>query len=162
MSGSVTAMRGLGARIRGSSRGVQAALGNARTVVNVGAGAGSYEPSDRHVIGIEPSDVMAAQRPSDRALAIRASARCLAAARRQRRRRNGDDHDPSLGRGTAARRPRASTSRSRTGGSSHPRANGQHSDVAVRRVHARGRGARQADTADARSARRLAGGRYAR
>lgn len=56
---------------------VHAALGDARTVVNVGAGAGSYEPSDRHVIAIEPSDVMAAQRPLDRAPAIRASAGTL-------------------------------------------------------------------------------------
>jgi SAM-dependent methyltransferase len=42
-------------------------------VVNVGAGAGSYEPRHGHVIAIEPSDVMAAQRPPDRAPAIRAS-----------------------------------------------------------------------------------------
>lgn len=53
---------------------VRGALGNARTVVNVGAGAGSYEPRDRHVIAIEPSDVMAAQRPHERAPAIRAHA----------------------------------------------------------------------------------------
>ncbi len=53
---------------------VRAALGDARTVVNVGAGSGSYEPRDRHVIAIEPSDVMAAQRPTDLAPAIRASA----------------------------------------------------------------------------------------
>ncbi len=53
------------------------ALGDAHTVVNVGAGAGSYEPRDRHVIAIEPSDVMAAQRPSDRVPAIRASAGAL-------------------------------------------------------------------------------------
>ena len=39
------------------------ALGEARTVVNVGAGAGSYEPRDRTVIPIEPSAVMAEQRP---------------------------------------------------------------------------------------------------
>jgi SAM-dependent methyltransferase len=51
-----------------------AALGSARTVVNVGAGAGSYEPSDRYVIAIEPSDVMADQRPPDRVPAIRATA----------------------------------------------------------------------------------------
>ena len=38
---------------------IHAALGDARTVVNIGAGAGSYEPRDRHVIAIEPSDVMA-------------------------------------------------------------------------------------------------------
>lgn len=56
---------------------VEAALGNAGTVVNVGAGAGSYEPPGRHVIAIEPSDVMAQQRPRDRAPAIRASAGAL-------------------------------------------------------------------------------------
>ncbi|MBL8739512.1 MAG: class I SAM-dependent methyltransferase [Myxococcales bacterium] len=53
---------------------VQTALGDARTIVNVGAGTGSYEPSDRYVLAIEPSDVMAAQRPSSRVPAIRASA----------------------------------------------------------------------------------------
>jgi SAM-dependent methyltransferase len=53
---------------------IRAALGDARTVVNVGAGAGSYEPSELYVIAIEPSDVMAAQRPSTRVPAIRAGA----------------------------------------------------------------------------------------
>jgi SAM-dependent methyltransferase len=53
---------------------IHAALANARTVVNVGAGSGAYEPADRHVIAIEPSDVMAAQRPRNLAPAIRASA----------------------------------------------------------------------------------------
>lgn len=53
---------------------IHAALGAARTVVNIGAGAGSYEPRDRHVIAIEPSDQMAAQRPRDLAPAIRATA----------------------------------------------------------------------------------------
>jgi SAM-dependent methyltransferase len=53
---------------------IHAALADARTVVNVGAGAGSYEPRDRHVIAIEPSDVMAAQRSRELAPAIRASA----------------------------------------------------------------------------------------
>ena len=42
------------------------ALGDARTVVNVGAGAGSYEPDDRCVMAVEPSQVMAEQRPADR------------------------------------------------------------------------------------------------
>jgi SAM-dependent methyltransferase len=56
---------------------IHAALADARTVVNVGAGAGAYEPPDRHVIAIEPSDVMAAQRPRDLAPAIRASAGSL-------------------------------------------------------------------------------------
>ena len=41
---------------------------------NVGAGAGSYEPRDRYVLAIEPSDVMAAQRPHELAPALRASA----------------------------------------------------------------------------------------
>jgi SAM-dependent methyltransferase len=41
---------------------IQDALGEARTVVNVGAGAGSYEPSDRDVLAVEPSEVMIAQR----------------------------------------------------------------------------------------------------
>jgi SAM-dependent methyltransferase len=56
---------------------IEAALGDARTVLNVGAGAGSYEPRDRHVIAVEPSDVMAAQRPRDLAPAIRAGAGAL-------------------------------------------------------------------------------------
>lgn len=53
---------------------IREALGDARTVVNVGAGAGSYEPDDRYVVAIEPSDVMAAQRPSTIPPALRASA----------------------------------------------------------------------------------------
>jgi SAM-dependent methyltransferase len=53
---------------------IAAALGDARTVVDVGAGTGSYEPEGRHVIAIEPSDVMAAQRPRELAPAIRAVA----------------------------------------------------------------------------------------
>jgi SAM-dependent methyltransferase len=53
---------------------ILAALGDARTVVNVGAGAGSYEPEDRYVIPIEPSDVMAAQRPRSLAPALRTKA----------------------------------------------------------------------------------------
>jgi SAM-dependent methyltransferase len=56
---------------------IHAALGPARTVVNVGAGTGSYEPLDRHVIAVEPSDVMAAQRPRHLAPAIRAGAGAL-------------------------------------------------------------------------------------
>lgn len=41
---------------------VHEALGDARTVVNVGAGTGSYEPADRPVIPVEPSTAMALQR----------------------------------------------------------------------------------------------------
>lgn len=45
---------------------VHAALGAARTVLNVGAGAGSYEPEDRYVVAVEPSAAMRAQRPAGR------------------------------------------------------------------------------------------------
>jgi SAM-dependent methyltransferase len=41
---------------------VHAALGDARTVLNVGAGTGSYEPPDREVVAVEPDPVMRAQR----------------------------------------------------------------------------------------------------
>jgi SAM-dependent methyltransferase len=58
-------------RIRGR---ILSSLGSAHTVVNVGAGAGSYEPVDRFVVAIEPSEVMAAQRPPELAPAIRALA----------------------------------------------------------------------------------------
>jgi SAM-dependent methyltransferase len=50
------------------------ALGDARSVVNVGAGAGSYEPDDRLVVAVEPSAVMIAQRPTAAAPVLRASA----------------------------------------------------------------------------------------
>lgn len=50
------------------------ALGDARSVVNVGAGTGSYEPHDRDVIAVEPSAVMIAQRPPDAAPAVQAAA----------------------------------------------------------------------------------------
>ena len=43
---------------------VHRALGGARSIVNVGAGSGSYEPLDRHVIAVEPSAEMRAQRPA--------------------------------------------------------------------------------------------------
>lgn len=42
---------------------IHAALGDARTVLNVGAGAGSYEPTDRAVTAVEPSAAMRAERP---------------------------------------------------------------------------------------------------
>src|SRR5207244_13143372 len=44
---------------------VWAALGDARTVLNVGAGTGSYEPPDRHVLAVEPSALMRSQRLPD-------------------------------------------------------------------------------------------------
>jgi SAM-dependent methyltransferase len=42
---------------------IWSALGDARTVLNVGAGTGSYEPEDRYVLAVEPSAVMRTQRP---------------------------------------------------------------------------------------------------
>jgi DNA-binding transcriptional MerR regulator len=53
------------------------ALGDARTVLNVGAGTGSYEPSDRDVTAVEPSAVMRAQRLPDAAPCVAASAESL-------------------------------------------------------------------------------------
>jgi len=49
---------------------VHAALGDAQTVVNVGAGAGSYEPLDRDVTAVEPSAAIRSQRPSRLAVAV--------------------------------------------------------------------------------------------
>lgn len=56
---------------------VWAALGDARTVLNVGAGTGSYEPPDRKVTAVEPSAVMRAQRPTGAAPCVAASAESL-------------------------------------------------------------------------------------
>jgi len=53
---------------------IDAALGNARTVLNVGAGTGSYEPVDREVVAVEPSAEMIAQRPPGSARVVQASA----------------------------------------------------------------------------------------
>ena len=50
---------------------------NPLTVVNVGAGAGSYEPTDRSVVAVEPSRMMINQRPSGSASAVQASAMAL-------------------------------------------------------------------------------------
>jgi Methyltransferase domain len=56
---------------------VWAALGEARTVLNVGAGTGSYEPPGRDVIAVEPSAVMRAQRPAGAAPCVAATAESL-------------------------------------------------------------------------------------
>jgi SAM-dependent methyltransferase len=53
------------------------ALGPAQTVLNVGAGTGSYEPTDRSVIAVEPSREMIRKRGSAAAEAIQASADAL-------------------------------------------------------------------------------------
>ena len=56
---------------------VWAALGDARTVLNVGAGTGSYEPPGRDVTAVEPSALMRAQRPADAAPCVAAVAESL-------------------------------------------------------------------------------------
>ncbi len=56
---------------------IHAGLGDARTVVNVGAGTGSYEPEDRYVLAVEPSSAMRAQRPRTAGLAIHGYADAL-------------------------------------------------------------------------------------
>jgi hypothetical protein len=56
---------------------IHAALGDARTVLNVGAGTGSYEPHDRWLLAVEPSPTMRAQRPAGAAPAIAAYAEVL-------------------------------------------------------------------------------------
>jgi hypothetical protein len=56
---------------------VWAALGDAQTVLNVGAGTGSYEPSGRDVTAVEPSAVMRAQRPAGAAPCVAAVAESL-------------------------------------------------------------------------------------
>jgi SAM-dependent methyltransferase len=56
---------------------IDAALGDARTVVNIGAGTGTYEPAGREVLAVEPAAVMRAQRPPHAAPAIAARAEAL-------------------------------------------------------------------------------------
>jgi SAM-dependent methyltransferase len=53
---------------------ILSALGDARTVLNVGAGAGSYEPSGREVVAVEPSRTMIDQRPQDSASVVQGCA----------------------------------------------------------------------------------------
>jgi SAM-dependent methyltransferase len=53
---------------------IRAALGDARTVVNVGAGSGAYEPADLEVTAVEPSETMIRQRPAGSAPVVRAYA----------------------------------------------------------------------------------------
>lgn len=53
---------------------IDRALGNARSVLNVGAGSGSYEPTDRDVTALEPSAEMIAQRPAGAGRAVQGSA----------------------------------------------------------------------------------------
>src|SRR4051794_13935144 len=56
---------------------IWAALGDAESVLNVGAGAGAYEPTDREVLALDPSEVMVAQRPEGAAPVMRGSAEAI-------------------------------------------------------------------------------------
>ena len=56
---------------------IDAALGDAQSVVNVGAGTGNYEPADRRVVAVEPSPAMINQRRPGAAPAIQAVAEAL-------------------------------------------------------------------------------------
>ena len=56
---------------------IEAALGPAGSILNVGAGAGSYEPRGRAVAAVEPSASMRAQRPAELSAAIDATAEAL-------------------------------------------------------------------------------------
>jgi SAM-dependent methyltransferase len=74
IGGSYTGTRAEDPRIAAA---IHAALGDARTVLNVGAGAGAYEPRDREVTAVEPSAVMRAQRPPGAAPCVDARAEAL-------------------------------------------------------------------------------------
>jgi SAM-dependent methyltransferase len=56
---------------------VWSALGDATTIVNVGAGTGSYEPVDRMVVAAEPSGAMLAQRQGRSTRVVRAVGEAL-------------------------------------------------------------------------------------
>jgi SAM-dependent methyltransferase len=56
---------------------IWSAIGDAERIVNIGAGTGSYEDPDRHVVAVEPSMVMVAQRGPTSAPVIRAAAEAL-------------------------------------------------------------------------------------
>jgi SAM-dependent methyltransferase len=56
---------------------IERALGDAQTVLNVGAGSGAYEPPGRRVLAVEPSATMRAQRPPNAAPVIDAQAEAL-------------------------------------------------------------------------------------
>lgn len=59
------------------ARQIELALGSAETVLNVGAGAGSYEPETRRITALEPSAEMIRQRPSSTAHVVQGYAEDL-------------------------------------------------------------------------------------
>jgi SAM-dependent methyltransferase len=56
---------------------IWSAIGDATTILNVGAGTGSYEDASRTMVAVEPSEVMIAQRAVDAGPVVRAGAECL-------------------------------------------------------------------------------------
>lgn len=56
---------------------ITAALGQAKSILNVGAGSGSYEPAGRNITAVEPSAAMISQRPASSATVVQASAEDL-------------------------------------------------------------------------------------
>ena len=52
-------------------------IGNRQRILNLGAGVGAYEPSDRDVVALEPSQVMISQRPANAAPVVQGRAECL-------------------------------------------------------------------------------------
>jgi SAM-dependent methyltransferase len=74
IGGTYTSTRHPDARIAAA---IMRALDDAKTVVNVGAGAGAYEPADRSLVAVEPSLHMIRQRAAGTAPVIQASAEAL-------------------------------------------------------------------------------------
>jgi hypothetical protein len=103
---------------------VWAALGDARTALNVGAGTGSYEPSDRDVTAVEPSAVMRAQRPAGAAPCVDASASKLHGRGRLSIRETASDLGSGVG--VAGERGFAQRSCNPDGMTSMPRYEAQH------------------------------------
>ena len=74
IGGTYTSTRHPDARIAAA---IVRALDDAKTVVNVGAGAGAYEPTDRSVVAVEPSLHMIRQRRAEAARVMQALAEAL-------------------------------------------------------------------------------------
>jgi len=74
IGGTYTSTRHPDARITAA---IMRALDDAKTVVNVGAGAGAYAPADRPIVAVEPSLHMIRQRAAGTAPVIQASAEAL-------------------------------------------------------------------------------------
>lgn len=69
-----TTTRGTDPRI---ATAIWTALGDAGSILNVGAGSGSYEPSGLHVVALEPSVTMIEQRRANRGDVVRAQAEAI-------------------------------------------------------------------------------------